>query len=77
MFVPFAEGHVLGVEAALQKEVGQGLEKVFGAYAEVFTGVLGIFDLHRRSLVFMGVHRRPFSTCRRIAQTLKTFNGRR
>ena len=42
VLVPLAEGHVLRVEAALQEEIGQGLEQIFGADAEVFAGVSGV-----------------------------------
>ena len=39
VLVPLAEGHVLGVEAALQQKVGEGLQQIFGVDAEVFAGI--------------------------------------
>jgi hypothetical protein len=54
VLVPLAEGHVLGVEAALQKKIGERLQKVLGANPEVFAGVFRILDFHRRVSACIG-----------------------
>ena len=52
VLVPLAEGHVLRVEAALQQEVGESLEQILGADAEVLAGVLRVVDPLHEQLTF-------------------------
>ena len=40
VLVQLAEGHVLGVEAAFQQEIGERLQQILGVDAEVLAGVL-------------------------------------
>ena len=42
VLVPLAERHVLCVEAALQQEIGERLQQIFGVDAEIFAGVAGV-----------------------------------
>ena len=44
VLVPLAEAHVLVLESALQEEIRESLQQIFGAEAEVVTGVFGIAD---------------------------------
>ncbi len=44
VLVPLAEAHVLVLEAAFEEEIGQRLQKIFGAEPEIIAGELGVVD---------------------------------
>jgi hypothetical protein len=44
MLIPLAEAHVLVLEAAFEEEIGERLEKIFGAETEIIAGETGVMN---------------------------------
>ncbi len=44
VLIPLAEAHVLVLKSALEEEVRQGLEKIFGAESEIVAGETGVVN---------------------------------